>query len=183
MDIRKHRCLLPHRQSDKNNVFITKLRIAMMLWKKLPLSFIIFGIMSAYAEAPSVSLGSLTLTNYWVRPSTGRPNTAAYTTITNHGTQHDKLVKAVCIHANTVEIHEHIEENGVMKMRPVVGFVEVGKEPVVMKPGGLHIMLMGLKDSFKNQEVIPITLHFEKAGAIDLKFPVVKSGAQTQPCH
>jgi hypothetical protein len=138
--------------------------------------------MGIHAEAPSVFLGNLTLTNYWVRPSTGRPNTAAYVTITNHGDQHDKLIKAVCVHANTVELHNHIEENGVMKMRPV-GFVEIGKEPVIMKPGGLHIMLMDLKDSFKDQEVIPITLHFEKSGTIDLKFPIIKSGAKTQTCH
>ena len=154
-----------------------------MSWKIVALaSFMTLGIINAQAETPSVPIGNLTLTDYWIRPSTGRPNTAAYVTITNQGNQPDKLVKAECVHANTVELHNHIEENGVMKMRRV-DFVEAGKKPISMKPGGLHIMLMGLKDSFKDQKAIPITLHFEKAGEINLNFPVAKSDAQTQKCH
>lgn len=154
-----------------------------MFWKNLIFaSFITFGIISAYAEAPAAPLGDLTLTDYWVRPSTGGPNTAAYVTITNQGSQPDRLVKAECSYANSVELHNHIEENGVMKMRPVP-FLEAGKSPVAMQPGGLHIMLMGLKDSFKDKNMIPITLHFEKAGKIILDFPVAKADMQPQKCH
>ena len=159
-----------------------KIRLDMMVGKILALaSFTVLGIICAHAEAPSASLGDLILTDYWVRPSTGRPNTAAYVTITNHGDQPDKLVKADCAYAHTVEIHNHIEENGVMKMRPV-NFIEAGKKPVTMKPGGLHIMLMGVKDAFKDQKMIPLTLHFEKAGAITLNFPIAKSHVQAQKC-
>lgn len=127
------------------------------------------GVATSYAE---VVVGNISLTNYWVRPSTG-PNTAAYVTIVNTGSEMDKLQKAECPDASIVELHNHIEEDGIMKMRPV-NFIEVAASPVEMKPGGLHIMLMELKDSFQGKETIPLTLHFEKAGKVEITVPVQK---------
>lgn len=115
----------------------------------------------------------LSFERLWVRPSTG-PNTAAYITITNSGDQSERLIKVESADAATVELHNHIEEDGVMKMRPV-NFIEIGPDPVEMKPGGLHIMLMGLKKSFQGKKEIPLTLHFEKAGKVDIIFSVKTS--------
>ena len=53
-----------------------------------------------------------------------------------------------------------------------VKFIEIGKGVVSLKPGGLHIMLMGLKDSFQGKEKIPLVLHFEKAGPVTVNFSV-----------
>ena len=126
------------------------------------------------AIACPIAVGNLSIGNYWVRPPKG-PNTAAYLTITNTTKEPDKLVTVDCPHATTVELHNHSEENGIMKMRPVP-FIEIGQNPVEMKPGGLHIMLMGLKGSFQGKETVPLTLHFEKAGKVDINFSV-----KTQP--
>jgi copper(I)-binding protein len=104
------------------------------------------------------------------------PNTAAYLTITNTSDQSDKLVRVECDESKVVEIHNHINDNGVMKMRPV-DFIEIGKNPVEMKPGGLHIMLMGLKDSFQGKETIPLTLYFEKAGSVKVDIPIRVPGS------
>ncbi|MCE3231615.1 MAG: hypothetical protein K0R52_1543 [Alphaproteobacteria bacterium] len=143
----------------------------MILKKIVPLFLCAMGIISGIADAcPPVKIGTLSIEHPWVRPSTG-PNTAAYLTITNMSQDPDKLIRAECPDATAVELHNHIEEDGVMKMRPVP-FIEIGKDPVELKPGGLHIMLMGLKDSFQGKGSVPLTLHFEKAGKVDVNFSV-----------
>lgn len=124
-------------------------------------------------------MGNLSIEGCWVRSSTG-PNTAAYLTLTNTGKEADRLIKVECPDAAAVELHTHIEEGGVLKMRPVP-FIEIDKGSVEMKPGGLHIMLMGLKDSFKGKKTILLTLHFEKAGAIPIDAPVKTSIYDTRP--
>ncbi len=152
------------------NVLFIQLRS--MIVKSFFASLIIATGLTYSALGNSTSIGSLNITGCWVRPSTGGPNTAAYMTIKNEGAEQDKLIKADCAFATTVELHNHIHENGVMKMRPVQSIDVVNKESVEMKPGGLHVMLMGLKPDFKNQETIKITLHFEKSGRVDIDFPV-----------
>jgi copper(I)-binding protein len=134
-------------------------------------AFISSFLIATTLACPSVTIGNLSLTGHrWIRPSTG-PNTAAYLTIASPSGQPDKLIKVECEDATVVELHDHINDNGVMKMRPVP-FIEITKDPVSLKPGSLHIMLMGLKDSFQGKEKIPLTLHFEKAGPITLDFLV-----------
>lgn len=141
-------------------------------------AFIASVLITTALACPSVSVGNLSITGHrWIRPSTG-PNTAAYLTIASPSGQPDKLIKVECEDATTIELHDHINDNGVMKMRPVP-FIEISKDPVSLKPGSLHIMLMGLKDSFQGKEKIPLTLHFEKAGAVNLDF-LVKVPAPTE---
>jgi periplasmic copper chaperone A len=134
-------------------------------------AFMIIILTATVLASPPITVGDLSITGHrWIRPSTG-PNTAAYLTITSPGGQPDKLIKVECEDATAVELHDHINDNGVMKMRPVP-FIEISKDPVFLKPGSLHIMLMGLKDSFQGKEKIPLTLHFEKAGSITIDFSV-----------
>jgi copper(I)-binding protein len=141
----------------------------------LILIFVMTFISLGQANSPVV-VGSISIAgDRWIRPTTG-PNTAAYLTITNTSDQSDKLVRVECDESKVVEIHNHINDNGVMKMRPV-DFIEIGKNPVEMKPGGLHIMLMGLKDSFQGKETIPLTLYFEKAGSVKVDFPIRVPGS------
>ena len=75
---------------------------------------------------------------------TGRPG-AAFLTIENDG-EADRLVSATSTLSPKVELHTHIQEDGVMKMRPVE-FIEIpAKETVELKSGGYHIMLFDVKD-------------------------------------
>jgi copper(I)-binding protein len=96
----------------------------------------------------------------------GGGNGAVYVTITNRGTIPDALVSATTDAATTVELHETVAEGGVMKMRhrtkleiPMGGRLE-------MKPGGYHIMLLGLKHDLKVGDAVRLTLTFDKAGPI-----------------
>lgn len=114
----------------------------------------------------------------WARPSAKMAkNGAAYFTMTNHGAMADKLLSASTEVAQKTELHTHINDKGVMKMRPL-------KEPVVIEPGksaafapgGHHVMLMGLKAPLTVGSHFPLTLTFEKAGAITVNVMVEKSG-------
>lgn len=143
-----------------------------MIKKIIPLNLYVIGLFVAITQAcPPVTVNNITIVGHrWIRPSTG-PNTAAYLTITNPSKTEDKLKQVTCDYATSVELHNNIEENGVMKMHPVK-FIDIGADPVELKPGGLHIMLMGLKPSFQGKDKIPLTLVFEKAGSVTMDFSI-----------
>ena len=65
-------------------------------------------------------------------------------------------------------------DNGVMKMRPVEGGLEVKpSESVTLKPGGFHIMLVDLKHPLEAGKTVEVTLQFEKAGTVKVELPVL----------
>lgn len=97
-----------------------------------------------------------------------------FVTITNGGASDDRLVSATSTVADHVEIHEMSMENDVMKMRQVKdGLAIAAGATVELKPGGYHFMFMGVKAPFKAGDTVPVTLTFEKAGAVEIQFPVV----------
>ena len=62
-------------------------------------------------------------------------------------------------------------------MRPVSTIDVKPKGQTMLKPGGLHVMLIGLKQPLKQGESFPLTLTFEKAGELDVSVVVEKAGA------
>ena len=103
----------------------------------------------------------------------GAPTGAMFMTIRNSGDADDRLVAVESPIAQLVELHTHIDDNGVMKMRPVDDGFEIpaGGEHQLMR-GGDHVMLMGLTQSLENGKTVPLTLVFEKAGEITLDVTV-----------
>lgn len=119
----------------------------------------------------------------WARATAGPAKAgAAYMTLVNHGGATDRLLGAKSDLAARTEIHTHLMENGVMKMRQVEGIEVAPGTPTVLQPGGLHIMFMGLKAPFKEGQELPLTLVFEKAGEVPVTFTVQGVGA-SQPKH
>lgn len=102
-----------------------------------------------------------------------------YMTFMNTGAA-NRLVGARSDAAKAVQIHKHLmDDAGVMRMREVEGGVALGEdETVVFAPGGLHVMLMGLKAPLKKNETVGITLDFEDGSSIYVAVPV-KSIAAT----
>ncbi len=88
---------------------------------------------------------------------------AVYMNIANSGAA-DKLIKANTDVANTVELHTVINENGVMQMRPVPAIDVPANGSVELKPGGYHVMLIGVNRQLEAGELITVTLTFENAG-------------------
>ena len=115
----------------------------------------------------------------WSRATPGRsPNGAAYMTLRNQGSVADRLISAATPAAARATLHTHLIENGVMKMRPLAAIEVAPGSPTVLAPGGLHIMLHGLKRPLRAGERFPLSLAFEHAGTITVQVMVQKIGAR-----
>jgi copper(I)-binding protein len=99
---------------------------------------------------------------------------AAFMVIRNETGQADHLNGVKTDVAARAEIHTNVEDaNGVVKMLPVKDGFDLPKGgEIVMKRGGNHIMLMGLKQPLEQGDVFPMTLMFEKAGDVVVDVPV-----------
>ena len=131
----------------------------------------------------AVALGELRIMQPWARASAGHGDAgAAFMTIANTGGQDDKLVAASTSSAKMTEIHETKMEDGVMKMRMMMGGLPIpaGGE-VELKPMGLHVMMMGVTEKLVEGETLTLTLTFEKAGSIEIAVPIAGPGAMMAP--
>lgn len=130
---------------------------------------------SAAAEAQP---NGVEITGAWSRATPGGVRTGvAYFQITSRGSAGDKLVAARSDAADRVELHDHIHEGGVMKMRRVEAIEVPAGETVKLEPGGLHMMLLDLKHPLKAGENLDLTLVFEKAGEVHVAAKVEPIGA------
>lgn len=102
------------------------------------------------------------------------PATGAFMVIRNGGSLDVKLVKADNPLSRVTELHNHVNEGGVMKMRPVPNVdIKAGGE-AVLKPGSLHVMLIDLKAPMKEGDVVPITLTFDDGSSKQVEAKVVR---------
>ena len=98
---------------------------------------------------------------------------AVYLSVMNHGATDDKLLSITTPVAASALVHETTMDGDVMKMREVEGGLVVAAGATVdMKPGGTHVMLVGLKAPLKKGETVALELTFEKAGVVKVDAPV-----------
>jgi periplasmic copper chaperone A len=138
------------------------------------------------AAAPAmVKAGSLTLEQPWSRATPGGAKVGGgYLRITNTGTVPDRLTGGSLSLASKVEVHEMRLEGDVMRMKPVEGGLEIKPGATVeLKPGGLHLMFMDLKEPLKEGQVLKGTLTFEKAGPIEVEYTVRGMGGAAPAEH
>jgi hypothetical protein len=123
--------------------------------------------------AHAIKAGDLAIDHPWARATAAsQPNGAAYLTVTNDGPA-DRIVAAATPVAERVELHTHEVDNaGVMRMRQLEAIELPAGEATALAPGGLHIMLFGLRDRLVEGETFPLTLTLENAGAIELEVRV-----------
>lgn len=124
-------------------------------------------------SAQDYQLGTLKIVQPWAR-ATVTPTGGAYLAIDNAGPD-DKLLR-VQTDIATAELHTHIMDGNVMKMR-AVDAVPVPPGRTALSPGGYHIMLLGLKAPLKEGERFALKLTFEKAGTVEVTVTVGKPGA------
>lgn len=136
------------------------------------------------AGAEDFKAGSLTIEAPWARPSVGdSKNTAAYMKIENAGDAPDTLVSAAADVSGHVMLHESRMEGDVMKMVHLSDGIAVPAHgSAELKPLGLHVMLIGLKEPLKAGTSFPMTLHFEKQGDVPITVTVGKD-AGTHDMH
>ncbi len=119
--------------------------------------------------------GEIIIKDPWIRavPLSSK-NTALFMTIVNKSDKQDSLISVKTDIAKMVMIHKTVEENGIMKMKHVDSLSIPPYSEVKLKPGGLHIMIMGLKRPIKEGENVKINLFFKNSGNIEILAPVLR---------
>ena len=144
---------------------------------------IVFAASPGSAHAKDAKVGNLVIEAPWSRATPSRSKIGVgYLAIVNIGDKVDVLTAASSPIAARVEIHETSMQNGVMRMRKKEDGVEVKAQEVTeFKPGGLHLMLIGLRKAIVKGETFPVQLTFAKAGKVDLTFTAAGIGAAQPP--
>lgn len=129
------------------------------------------------AAAAEFKAGGLVIEDPWTRATpAGAKVAAGYMAITNTGTEADRLVGGSLAVAARVEVHQMTVVDGVMRMSELDQGIEIKPgETVTLKPGGLHLMFMDLKEPVEKGPVAG-TLEFAKAGKVDVTYDVSPIG-------
>jgi hypothetical protein len=131
-------------------------------------------LLAACAAAPAAKSG-ITVTEPWARSTAGagaNVTSAAYMTLRNESGAADRLLSASCDAAAAVELHKSEMKDGVMSMAPVQLIEIPAGGQVQLKPGGLHVMLIGVGRQLKAGEKLPLKLRFERAGEVTVQAEV-----------
>ena len=141
---------------------------------------LVFLLATTVTSAQHYEAGDIHIQSPWARalPPTS-PNGAVYLTLTNHGAHSDKLLRASTDVAERVEVHSHILEDGMMKMRRVESVILPPHEDVLFAPGGQHIMLMGLKQPLAAGDRFPLLLEFDQTDQVLIEVVVQSTGAES----
>lgn len=127
------------------------------------------------AMAGDHKTGALQVHEAWAPATPGKVrNGAAYLTLMNAGAKADRLIGVSSPVAKKTELHRSIMEDGVMHMRPVASLPVKPGAHTMLEPGGVHIMLMGLKAPLREGDKFPVVLTFEHAGASEITVTVKK---------
>ena len=145
----------------------------------LLLQFMLGPLAAIPARAADYNVGPIHIADPWARATPkGAASAAGYMTITNTGTVPDRVSCVSSDASAQCQIHSMTMEDGVMKMRPVDGGLEIKPgATVALRPGAYHMMLVDLKHPLEAGQTVKATLKFDRAGTIDVDYPVAAIGA------
>jgi uncharacterized protein YcnI/copper(I)-binding protein len=138
---------------------------------------------AAAASPAIVEVGSLKIAQAWSRATPGGARVAGgYLSVTNTGNEPERLTGGSAAFAERVEIHEMATVNGVMTMRGLAGGLVIAPgQTVELKPGGLHVMFMGLRQPLAQGQSVKVRLTFERAGPVEVEFRIGTVGGRAAP--
>jgi copper(I)-binding protein len=137
----------------------------------------------ALAAAHGYGEGDMQVRHPWTRATPpGAKVAAGYLEIRNLGKAPDRVTGASTPAAERVEFHMTTREGDVMKMREVQGFEVPARQRLTLRPGGLHLMIVGLKQPLAMGGRVPLTLRFERAGEIKVELEVQAADSR-KPHH
>jgi hypothetical protein len=130
------------------------------------------------AMAHEFASKGVTVAHPWARATPGGVKVGgAYLEIKAAAGRGDRLIAAKSPVAGAAELHNHIMENGIARMRRVDAIVVPAGKSVILKPGGYHLMLTDLKAPLREGDLLKLTLVFERAGEIEVEATVEPIGA------
>ncbi|MBC7951223.1 MAG: copper chaperone PCu(A)C [Rhodospirillaceae bacterium] len=134
--------------------------------------------MSSAVCAGDAKLGALEIKAAWARATPPKaPAGGAFFSVTNTGASADSLLSARSDMAKTVELHTHLQQGDVMRMMAVDKIDLAPGQTVALAPGGLHVMLIGLKQPLTEGASFPLELTFAQAGKVTVNVDVKAIGA------
>ena len=137
-------------------------------------------LLLSFAAPASVFAGvGIDVKNAW-SPATApnAPAATAYMVLHNKTDRADQLVSAESASAQSVTLHSMSMEGGMMSMHMVKSITVPAHGMTALKSDGFHLMLKGLKKSFKEGAMIELTLKFKNAGEVKVHLPVKKEGQE-----
>ena len=153
----------------------------------MPLKNLIIGtalaLLAVAAHAHEFKAGAVTVGHPYARATAaGQPIGGGFMKLIN-GAGNDRLLAVSADVSKTVELHEMKMEGDVMRMRQVDGIELPAGKTVELKPGGYHVMFIGLKAPLKAGDKFPVKLKFEKAGEVTVDVTVEAPGADHSTKH
>ena len=141
--------------------------------------------LAAVSGAWAQTKGNLEIEHPWARATPpGASVGGGFATVRNAGAEADKLIGASSPEADRVELHVMSMDNGVMRMRQAPSFEVPARGELTLKPGGKHLMFLGLKRPLGPGEKVPVKLRFEKAGEVQVQLEVGSMGQMApMPMH
>jgi len=134
--------------------------------------------LSFASQAHEFMLGDIAIGHPYARATApGQPTGGAFLRLENRGKADDKLLSASAEVGKATELHSMKMEGDVMRMREVAAIEVPAGKFVELKPGALHVMIMGLKAPLKEGDKFPLRLKFEKAGEVTVTVNVEAAGA------
>jgi copper(I)-binding protein len=138
---------------------------------------LLIAAMSLTACGVGPSQAQIKVEDAWARPAPlAGGNGAVYLRLVNTGGEADQLLGGSSPLAQAVEVHKTTMSQDVMKMEPIPSLAVPAGGQVELKPGGFHIMLIGLKQPLAAGSRLPLTLRFEKSGDLQLEIQVREPG-------
>ena len=149
---------------------------------------LVIAVQLAFASLPLMAVqdaaGSVSVTDPYVRAvPPGQKSSAAFMKLRNASDVEHAVVSADSAAAEIVELHTHVKEGGMMKMRQIETITVPAGSETVLKPGGLHVMLINLKQVLKAGDSVSVTLVFEDGSKKEVRAPVRKIRTRMQHKH
>lgn len=127
------------------------------------------------AQASTPASAAIKITDPYARAvPPGQPNSAVFLQLDNTSATAHAIVNASSNVSKITELHAHIHEGGMMKMRRIDKIDIPAHGQVTLQPGGLHIMLIQLQQTLKVGDMVTVTLEFEDGSKISVQAPVRK---------
>ena len=135
------------------------------------------------AAAHNYIKGNIEVRHPWTRATPpGAEVAAGYLEIRNNGRGPDRVIGASTPAGERVELHVMANEQGVMKMREAASFEAPARKRLTLRPGGTHLMIVGLRKPFVKGQRIPLIIRFEHAGDVRVEMEVQPGGSK-KPHH
>ena len=136
---------------------------------------LVLGLASMPLMAAEDAAASVSVTDPYVRAvPPGQKSSAAFMTLRNDSATDHAVVSAESSTAKIVELHTHVKQGGMMRMRRIERIDVPAQDETVLKPGGLHVMLIELNHQLKAGENVSVTLVFQDGSRKELQAPVRK---------